>query len=99
MNSKPLTYKRKAEQMTMRDRRMSKVKDLSPRDCRKLLSHHHGIGYNSMRRKAYLLKSAEENWTAYFNATEASAIQMWIENENTPQANGAGFPVYSSAKE
>lgn len=67
-----------------RELRRMLVRDLTPEQCRKLLSHNHGQALDPMRRKAYLLKSAGENWTAYFSdATIASRIQQWIENEKT----------------
>lgn len=62
--------------------RASKVRDLTPEQCRRLLSHHHGRPLHPMRRRAYLLKSSGQNWPDYFpDATEASKIQAWIENE------------------
>lgn len=64
--------------------RETPVRDLTPEQCQRLLSHHHGGSLSPERRKAYLLKSSGANWTAYFNATEASAVQAWIEHEGKP---------------
>lgn len=70
---------------SMRDLRNTPVRDLTPEQCRKLLSHHHGGTLTPERRKAYLLKSAGDKWPAYFSdATEASRVQLWIQNEQMP---------------
>lgn len=82
--------------MNMRDIKAKRVEQLTPEQCRSLLSHHHGIAYNPMRRKAYMLKASGDNWSAYFKQDEVLHIKQWIAFENVPTIDGAGFPHYSS---
>lgn len=65
----------------MRVLRNTKVRDLTQQQCLKLLYHHHGLPVSDMRKKAYLLKAAGSDWPDYFDGTQASHIQAWIERE------------------
>jgi len=58
------------------------VRELTPGECRMLKVHCHNA--SPERHKAYLLRASGEDWSVYFNATEASKIQAWIEAEQLP---------------